>query len=113
MYDPVSGNGIIGTENGDIALRSQEGDTDSEDSSEYRPNELSTEVDGPSPEESHPQNDDHPTGQTEYLKKETVVEVKVEENVDGLSAPDGRMTTRVSVTDPSVEEGERMAECKK
>jgi hypothetical protein len=42
-----------------------------------------------------------------------VVEVKVEENVDGLSAPDGRMTNRVSVNDPSVEEGERMAECKK
>jgi hypothetical protein len=94
-------------------LRRREGYAVSEDSREYRPTELSTEADGPSPVESHPQNDDHSTGQTEYLKEVTVADVKVEENVDVLSAPDGRMTNRVFVNHPRVEEGERMTECKK
>jgi hypothetical protein len=101
--DPMSGVGVVKAENSDIALRRRESYSVSEDSREYRPNERPTEADGPSPVESHPQNDDHSTGQTEYLKEEMVVEVKVEENVDGLSALDGRMTNRVSVNDPSVE----------
>jgi hypothetical protein len=59
---PMSGVGVVRTENSDIALRRREGYAVSEDSREYRPNERSIESDSPSSVASHPQNDDHPTG---------------------------------------------------